>query len=614
MAKKGRASRTIVWVILGLLFLGLVGFGASDFGGSVRTVGAVNGEEIDVNDYARELQEELRAASAETGRAFTLAEGRAFGIDRAVLSRLVNQAVLDSEVDRVGLSVGDEAVRDQVTNLPAFRGIDGSFDREAYTFTLERSGLTVAEFEERVRRETARNILQGAVIGAAAAPETYIDTLYSFARERRDITWAQLTADQLTAPITEPSEADLAAFHEENAERFTLPETKAITYAWITPDMLLPTIESDEAALRDLYESRIDEYVQLERRLVERLVFASEELAAEAKSRIDNGETSFDDLVEERGIALEDIDLGEVAVGDLEDAGKGVFALTEPGVTNPLPSPLGPALFRVNAVLSASEVPFEDAREQLEAEFAADRARRMIGDMIGELDDLLAGGATLEELAAETEMELGQIDWRQDVSDGVAAYDVFRDAALVTEEGDFPELIELAEGGLVALRVDEVQPPRLQPLTEIRADVVTQWELAEAESRLETQAQEAAEAIRSGAEMAGLDLPLATDREILRDAFLEGSPPDFVEGVFQMREGDVRVFRADGGAVLVRLDVIRPPVPDDAEAQTLKAGFTLQTEQEIAADLLQLYSARLQSQADIQVNQQAINAVHTQFP
>jgi peptidyl-prolyl cis-trans isomerase D len=283
-------------------------------------------------------------------------------------------------------------------------------------------------------------------------------------------------------------------------------------------------------------------------------------------------------------------------------------------VTNPLPSPLGSALFRVNAVLSASEVPFEDAREQLEAEFAADRARRMIGDMIGELDDLLAGGATLEELAAETEMELGQIDWRQDVSDGVAAYDVFRDAALVTEEGDFPELIELAEGGLVALRVDEVQPPRLQPLTEIRADVVTQWELAEAESRLETQAQEAAEAIRSGAEMAGLDLPLATDREILRDAFLEGSPPDFVEGVFQMREGDVRVFRADGGAVLVRLDVIRPPVPDDAEAQTLKAGFTLQTEQEIAADLLQLYSARLQSQADIQVNQQAINAVHTQFP
>ena len=188
MAKKGGASRIAVWIILGLLFVGLVGFGASDFGGSIRTVGTVNDEEIELQTFGNELQQELRALQAETGQAFSMEQARAFGIDGAVLARLVSQAVLDSETSLLGLSVGDEAVRDQVTQLPAFQGIDGNFDREAYDYTLRNSGLTVADFEDRIRKETARNLLQGSIVGAIAAPDAYVDMLYGWARERRDIT------------------------------------------------------------------------------------------------------------------------------------------------------------------------------------------------------------------------------------------------------------------------------------------------------------------------------------------------------------------------------------------------------------------------------------------
>ncbi len=118
------------------------------------------------------------------GAAISLAEARALGLDRAVLSRLVSQGALDNETARIGLSVGDEAVRDQVTQIPAFRGLDGSFDRDAYAFTLENTGLTVAEFEERVRDETARNILQGAVVNGVPAPQVFTDTLYGWALGR----------------------------------------------------------------------------------------------------------------------------------------------------------------------------------------------------------------------------------------------------------------------------------------------------------------------------------------------------------------------------------------------------------------------------------------------
>ena len=101
--------------------------------------------EIETNEYGRELQQDLRALAAQSGRAFSLAEARALGLDAAVLSRLVNRAALDHEIAELGLSVGDVAVRDQITQIPAFRGVDGAFDRDAYAFTLDNAGLSIAE-------------------------------------------------------------------------------------------------------------------------------------------------------------------------------------------------------------------------------------------------------------------------------------------------------------------------------------------------------------------------------------------------------------------------------------------------------------------------------------
>ena len=76
-----------------------------------------------------------------------------------VLGRLVNDAALDDEAARLGISTGDDTVRDQVTATPAFHGSDGQFDRETYTYALEQAGLRPAEFEDLLRRESSRELL-----------------------------------------------------------------------------------------------------------------------------------------------------------------------------------------------------------------------------------------------------------------------------------------------------------------------------------------------------------------------------------------------------------------------------------------------------------------------
>jgi peptidyl-prolyl cis-trans isomerase D len=96
----------------------------------------------------------------------------------------------------LGLSVGDAEVARQIRAIEGFQGVDGSFDREAYEFVLSQQGLGPRDFEEDVREDTSRALLQAAVVGAIRAPEIYAESIAAFQGETRDL--AILTSPRTT--------------------------------------------------------------------------------------------------------------------------------------------------------------------------------------------------------------------------------------------------------------------------------------------------------------------------------------------------------------------------------------------------------------------------------
>lgn len=611
MAAKGKTSQLLVWVLLGLVLIGLGGYGVDSFGGSVRSIGQVGDREITTSDYARALQQEIRAFESQLGQSLPFQTALALGIDRVVRQNLVTVAALDHEAARIGLSVGDEAVRRELLQIEAFRGLDGGFDREAYRYVLEQNGFSEAEFEEQLRAESARTLLQAAVVGGVAAPESHVEAIYRWAAERRDLRLLRLT--EPAVPLGAPDDAALRAHYEANIAAYTLPEGRRITWGWLSPATLSATVEVDETAIRELYDRRIAEYVRPERRLVERLVFATEAEAQAAMARIATDEDAFAALVAERGLTLADIDLGDVARDELGAAGEAVFALAEPGVVGPLPSPLGPAIFRMNGILAAEETPFEAAREELRDELALERARRRIAEQMAEVQDLLAGGATVEDLARDLGMELGTIEWREGMSDGIAAYTAFRSAAPGLAEGDFPQLVEFDDGGAAVLRLDAVIAAAPQPFEEVEVRVIEDWAAAETAARLAADGEALAARLRAGEPAEALGLPLEAFAGIGRDGFVEGLPRTTQAAVFEMAAGEVRVQTEGAEVLVVILDAVLPPEAGDAEAGELRAAIAAQAAEGIAQDLFQHFSRALEAEAGIRFDDAAIAAVHTQF-
>ncbi len=610
---RGTTSKTLVWILMGLLILGLGGFGVTNLSGNIRNIGSVGGQDITVNAYVRALQEEIRAREAETGSPIAFSRAREMGLDQRALARLIATTALDDETVQLGLSVGDANLRQELFQIQGFQGLDGNFDREGYRFYLDRTGQSEAEFEEGMRREIARGLLQAAVLSGVTVPSTYADTIVSHLAERRSFTWARLSEADLDTPLSEPTEAELAAYHSENAEQFTQPERKRITYAWLSPDMILDQVEIDEATLRARYEDRSDEFNRPERRLVERLVFADESTAETAKIALENSDKSFEDIVAERGLDLSDVDMGDVAKSDLGAAGPAAFNADPGTIVGPFPTDLGPALFRVNAVLPASNMPFEEAAPLIRDELAIGRARRQVEDQMNPVDDLLAAGATIEELAEETDMRLFTLDWTPEVSEGAAGYEAFQEAAAALSRDDFPDLITLDDGGIVAMRLDEVLPPRLLPLDQVRDDVIAAWEEAELTRRLTDKAEALLPRITPEADMAALGLTVTQESELTRGAFIPGMPDRFMSRVFEMQEGEARVIELPAGAALVRLDAILPPDESDEAVTALRNALNEQAASAQAQDLFQYYINDLQARAGLQLDQNAINAVLANF-
>lgn len=610
-----KVSNIFVWILMGLLFVALAGFGIGTFSGGASRVGSVGDAEITAEDYFRALNNEINAQIAQTGQAVSFAQVRSRGIDAQVLAGLVARAALSNEAGEMGISVGDSEVARQIGQIAAFQNTAGQFDRNSYEFVLQQQGSSPRDFEEDTREDVSRALLQTAVIGGLTPPDLFAETITAYQAQTRDFTRLAVTARDLPTPIADPTDADLAAYYDEFPDRFTRPEARRITYAWIIPSDIMDGVVIDEDALLELYDDRIDEYVQPERRLLERLVFGSEEEAQAAYDAIAAEETDFDRLVEDRNLTLEDVDLGEIAPDDLSDAAAAIiFADEESEILGPVPTPLGPALFRVNAVLEASEVPFEDAREDLSAELAQESARREIDAMREEVDDLLASGATLEELGEDTAMVVGTLDYTDASEDGIAAYDNFRDAATAVQETDFPELLALSDGGLFALRLDELVAPTLPPLDEITEEVEEAWRATALRDAVADRASQLVAQLATGATLDDLG-DTDFERLIRRQDLLPDLPATTVAQVFQLdAEGDIVMIPGADTAHIVRLDAINSGVRDGPDTSILMLILNQTIAQSMATDIFEAYGQALQADAGITTNQGVINSVHASFP
>jgi peptidyl-prolyl cis-trans isomerase D len=358
-----------------------------------------------------------------------------------------------------------------------------------------------------------------------------VERAYREQVERAEIRYLELPfsrfADQASV---EP--AEIESYFAEHREEFRLPEKRRVSYLLVDPLALEPTIAVGDDEVAAHYEANRDDYTQEEqvraRHILLRVDDPAEEAAVEARlvsirQRIADGE-DFAELAS----ALSDDPSSKVRGGDLGFFGRGAmigpfedaaFGGAPGELVGPIRTNYGFHLIEVLEKQAGGTRSLDEARDEIRSTLVADRAADQAARKASELASLVlrdkpADAAAFEAMAAgEQGVESRSLEpfSREDIVPGIGRATPFSTAAFALAAEESSEAVQVTDGWAV-LRVDEVVPPRLPELPEVRLEVEGAVLLRAQRQAAESRLAEARQSLASGATMdevaAELDLEM----------------------------------------------------------------------------------------------------------
>ena len=603
---KTSVSKIFVWILLGFLFVGLIGFGTGNLSGNVKTIGKIGETEISANQYVRALQTELRNTSQQFGQQLTLQQLQAFGIQQRVLARLVTDKLLENEASKLSISVDDKTVRNSIISLNSFKGPDGNFNQEAYNFALENAGYTSTEFEEEIRAEKARNILSQSILAGNLTNKFQSQILASYLLEERSFNIQILTPERVGLSVTDPTSEQLESFLKTDIDKYTVPESKSITYAVLQPQMLIDNVKSSDTILRKLYNEQRQKYNKPEKRTLDRLSFLTLDEANSVMANLKKSLTDFDTLISERNLSDEDVFYGTFTKEQLLDDKEQVFAGKAGEVVGPVKTDLGPVIYRIKEIQPAETTSFEEAKPDLEIEYKLSESVKLIAEKIEDSQNLLAAGGTLEELQKELGFRVENILFNSEANIPILENKIFFDTAQITTVNDFPEIEELPNGGLFAMRVDEIVEARKMEINEIRTELTNAWQKQEIQNKLDKIAEDMLDKKQYKGKILNFN-------KITRDESLPDLPASIVEEGFKLAIGEGIVISGDGESFILQLKNISNADLSSDTAKLLVSQVNNQLNNSLSADLFESFANMARMNSKLDLNEQALNAVHSSF-
>ncbi|MCW0231998.1 MAG: SurA N-terminal domain-containing protein [Ferrovibrio sp.] len=619
--RSGAAS----WIAKGLMILLVFSFaiwGIADYVrgfGSSGDVAKVGSATIGQAEFAEALRREVNALRRQFGPAFSTEQARQLGLDETALNRMIEDRLYVQAASNLGISASDAQVRDMIMNAPAFKGMGGQFDRLAFEQYLRNEGYSEGRLVAVLREDIARTQLLGSLFGSVVqAPTPMVNAVLQYRLQRRLAEYIVIDPARLPAPAA-PGDAQIEEYYKANPAAFTAPERRTVAWFDLTAAQRAAVMTVDDEEIREEYNANQRAYVTPEKRSIEQVVFTTEAEAKAAAEAIAKGESFAAMAARTQKLKPEDLSLGLVTKNDLPAAiANAAFALEKDKVSEPVISPFGFHLLRVTAIEAGATRSFDEVKTELRNQIGLRKAADGMVKLRQQIDDQIAGGATLEEIAKAQTQPIKQadaIDAQGSDATGKPLEALPKVPAFLSETFDLgpdaePHIIDTADGGLIVLKVLAIQPAALKPLADVKPQVVAALtERARAEAATE-RAKQIAERLRSGGDLAREAAGIGATMQLSAPLTRGGQPaersfsPAVLGAVFNARQvGEIVTGPAAapaGGAIVARLSRIEEPDAalvarqQDQTAQQLAGGMT--------QDLVQQYKQLLQKEIGVSIN------------
>lgn len=549
---RSAAGTFIAKILLGLLILSFAIWGVTgaSFNLSGNTIASVGSSEIKVIDFQREFLGEINRMSEQFGQRITPQQALQFGIDRQVLSRMINQATLDDRARAYGMGVSHDKISAEILNDPTFTGADGKFDPSRYQWLLQNAGISEATFLKSQKNTYLRQQVIDTFIAGVPVPKAIESAIARHFNEERTVDYIEIDIRDI-APVTAPDDATLQSFFEKEKATYRAPEYRSLTLLPISAKDFGGTGDVSDEEVRAIYEQNKARYIVPETRKIRRISFDTPQKARAASDKIKAGQT-FDALVSEIGLASEDVDLGTLRRDQMIDRklADAAFALPLQTASDVIDGDFTRAIVYVDAINGGETRSLDVVADEIRQDIAAEKNNQKLVERYDAIEDARAAGNTFAEIAEKFSLKLMTI---KDVSEtgsllaggeldvSTPGRDRLLQDAFRTDVGVENDVIEVNRNGFVWFEVTEIKPSRERILEEVKATVTEDWIRLEIQKAVDARAEALLKELQSGKSLetmaSELGRAVSQASGIKRNQPVDGLSGAAVQQIFQGPKG-----------------------------------------------------------------------------
>jgi peptidyl-prolyl cis-trans isomerase D len=600
------AAAFVGWGVSGKMSMG---------GGDPGSIATVEGHSISGAEFDRAFRQDMQRTAKRFPDPSQIPPALRRNIAEQTLSRLVTQQALDNEARRLGVVAPDGAVQKAITAIPAFQGIDGTFDHATYVSVLAQNHLTPVQFQNDVRQDVAKNQVLSAVQAGARPSDMLTNMVYSYLNEGRQADLVSLTFASQTPPAA-PADTVLQRFYANNMKRYTAPEYRRIRAVILSPATIGRSLPVTDAEMQTWFTAHKSEFQAPEKRSMQ-VVTASTKAQADALAaqwRTGAAWQAIEDAAKAVGASTAELDDTTKDGVPAPELGAAAFAAQVNTVTGPVSEPLGFQVVKVTAITPAKNPSLADLHDTIRQRIGTEKAADLIDARAQKLQDLFAGGSRIDEVPGDLGAigVQGTLDAQGNTPEGTPA-PIPAPAALRTAiiadafkaaKSDTGQLTEGPDHAWYAVAVEDIIKPAAKPYDTVRDKVLADWQAEQVHHTVEAAAAKMLATINGGQTI--LNAAWGSGQQVTRSPVLKrnhpvpGVPAELTQLIFTLQPGKATMVETNVGFMVAQLaQVIKAdPKADPTGVSEIRQGLA----HALADDYLVSYAAAVREAAKPSVN------------
>jgi peptidyl-prolyl cis-trans isomerase D len=610
-------------------------------------VAKVGGHEISRDQVSRFIQEQSRGQ--------TLPPQLMGYFTQRALQELIQESEITYEAERMGLSVSDKELRDELQD-GSFKQMffpDGKFvgAQQYRNIVNQNYNMTTEQFEREMKKRMLQRKLIGVVTANAMVPESELEQAYKDKNTKVKVQYAIIQLDDVLKSI-KPTDTELKAYYEQNKPRYenSLPEKRQIRYFVLNDKDLADKVTVDPAEIQRYYNDHKSSFQVPARVKLRHILIGFPPVPPGGTldpKAVDQARAKAEDVLKQvqaggdfsalankysTDTGNEDPKTHAKKGGELPWFTQGVqnldpefakvaFAQAKGQTSGLVQSQFGFHIIRTDDKQEAGEKPLAEVKDNIEKTLRDDKVTELLNKTSSELAQDAEKEGGFEKSAAKHHAQIIQsaMVTRSDTLPGIGAQPNFMATVFSTPDKAGAQTARISTG-YVVYEVTKIEPPRTPSFDEIKDRVASEFKNERASSLLSRKAQEMADHAHNEHDLAKAakeaGATLKTSELVSRTSTVPdiGSMSGPASEAFNLKQGAIsgalNFGRSQGVLQVVERQEPSPGDPQFAqERDQLREQLVNQKRQELLSMFLSDLSTRLEKEGKVKINKSEIDTL-----